>query len=198
MSTVLINDSTLTDIGNAIRGKNGSSDLYYPSDMATAIANIPSGGLGPITVPTYKNKTIRDDMRQLSDFSSIFSTQEEMLANLVDIFPEKNAASGRIGSDSVSTPVWKDIYGRWIPLKDLGISLPSSFTIGSNWNDYLSKTTIQNLYNDGLVFGSYSTDASYFSNNPHWYIIRDRYLIGCQGEYVGYMSNTNYVLYTEA
>lgn len=44
MSRVFINDSTLTAIGNAIRQKSGSSGLLLPSNMAEAIASIPSGG----------------------------------------------------------------------------------------------------------------------------------------------------------
>lgn len=44
MSKVYLEDSTLTNIGNAIRGKTGESGLLLPSEMANAITNIPSGG----------------------------------------------------------------------------------------------------------------------------------------------------------
>ena len=43
---VVVLDDTLTDIANAIRGKNGSSDKYKPGQMAAAIDNIPAGGTG--------------------------------------------------------------------------------------------------------------------------------------------------------
>lgn len=43
---VVVLDDTLTNIANAIRGKNGSSDKYKPGQMAGAIDNIPAGGLG--------------------------------------------------------------------------------------------------------------------------------------------------------
>ena len=43
---VVVLDDTLTDIANAIRGKNGSSDKYKPGQMADAIDNISAGGLG--------------------------------------------------------------------------------------------------------------------------------------------------------
>lgn len=48
MSTqlALITQSSLSDIADAIRAKNGSSDEYTPAGMATAIAAIPSGGGG--------------------------------------------------------------------------------------------------------------------------------------------------------
>lgn len=44
MSKVFIEESTLTSIGNAIREKNGTTDMIAPLDMATAITNLPSGG----------------------------------------------------------------------------------------------------------------------------------------------------------
>lgn len=44
--TKLIQESTLTAIGNAIRAKIGSAELLSPSAMATAIAGIETGGGG--------------------------------------------------------------------------------------------------------------------------------------------------------
>ena len=46
MAKVLVNESSLTGIANAIRGKNGSTTTYKPSEMAAAITAI-SGGGGP-------------------------------------------------------------------------------------------------------------------------------------------------------
>ena len=37
MANVLVNDTSLTAIGNAIREKNGETTLYKPAEMATAI-----------------------------------------------------------------------------------------------------------------------------------------------------------------
>lgn len=45
MANVIINDTNLTAIGNAIRSKNRSADTYLPSEMAAAIMNIPSDGV---------------------------------------------------------------------------------------------------------------------------------------------------------
>lgn len=44
MANVLVQESSLTAIADAIRAKNGTEDTYKPADMASAIANIPSGG----------------------------------------------------------------------------------------------------------------------------------------------------------
>ena len=43
MATVLTNDANYTAIANAIRAKGGEG-TFTPSQMATAIANLPSGG----------------------------------------------------------------------------------------------------------------------------------------------------------
>ena len=44
MAKVLVNETNLTNIANAIREKNGTTDTYKPSEMATAISNIQAGG----------------------------------------------------------------------------------------------------------------------------------------------------------
>lgn len=50
MSKALITEQYLSDIGDAIRNKNGLTTTYLPSEMASAISSIPSGGttLAPI------------------------------------------------------------------------------------------------------------------------------------------------------
>lgn len=47
MPNVLVNDSSLTAIGNAIREKNGETTTYKPAEMAAAITAISSGGDSP-------------------------------------------------------------------------------------------------------------------------------------------------------
>lgn len=176
--------------------ENGTYDV---TDKASAVVNVPSsGGLPPFVVPTVKTKALRWDVSSWSDFSSIFSTQEEMLEHLIDIIPAKNTSAGYIAGEWLPAPVFKDEYGRWIPLKMMGVTLPSSFSIGSNWTSLgLTNTVIQNLYNDNLVFGC-SQSSTYVTGGGVWYIIFNRYIIGCTNNYVGSISNWSYVLYTEA
>lgn len=58
MANVLVNENSLTAIGNAIREKNGETTTYKPAEMAPAITALPSGGGGSgkhsHTVATYK------------------------------------------------------------------------------------------------------------------------------------------------
>lgn len=50
MSNKLYNESDISDIADAIREKNGSSDTYKVSEMSAAIRAIPTGGSGGLTV----------------------------------------------------------------------------------------------------------------------------------------------------
>lgn len=55
MSKVFVTDTYLTDIGNAIREKNGETTTYKPSEMAAAIQAISGGGDQPqLNAPTIK------------------------------------------------------------------------------------------------------------------------------------------------
>jgi len=42
MAKAIIDEQNLTDIADAIRAKNGSADTYTPSEMATAITDLPN------------------------------------------------------------------------------------------------------------------------------------------------------------
>lgn len=50
MAKVFIEETTLTAIGDAIRGKEGTTELVPVTDMATRITDLPSGG-GDFTLP---------------------------------------------------------------------------------------------------------------------------------------------------
>ena len=54
MANVLVDETSLQNIADSIRAKNGSSDTYTPAQMSTAIDNIPSGGgSSGATIKTY-------------------------------------------------------------------------------------------------------------------------------------------------
>lgn len=57
MSRALITEGYLTDIADAIRAKNGSSDTYTPPQMAAAIQAIPTGITPTGTVQIMQNGT---------------------------------------------------------------------------------------------------------------------------------------------
>lgn len=60
MGKVLIKDTTLTDIANAIRTKDGSTAKMYPREMAGKIKNISTSSIGartPISIKYITNST---------------------------------------------------------------------------------------------------------------------------------------------
>lgn len=65
MSKYVIDSSTLTSIADAVRTKGGTTDPIVVSDIATAIANIPSGGGGEYFTD--------EDLTFTGDCSSLFS-----------------------------------------------------------------------------------------------------------------------------
>lgn len=75
MSKVYLEDSTLTAIGNAIRGKTGESGLLLPSEMADAIASIESGSSGGdfdlsnIKYYVYNSSKVESSYIMPNDFS---------------------------------------------------------------------------------------------------------------------------------
>ncbi len=57
MTKVLVSDTYLTDIADAIREKNGTTDTYKPSEMAEAISNIQTGITPAETINITENGT---------------------------------------------------------------------------------------------------------------------------------------------
>lgn len=58
MANVLVDETALQDIADAIRTKNGTENTYKPGQMADAIEAIPSGGITPTgTVNITQNGT---------------------------------------------------------------------------------------------------------------------------------------------
>ena len=73
MSKVFINESSLTSIGNAIRGKTGGSELLsVPDGMVAAIESITTGGGGGSAVLPEELKVITGDVQRI--FSKDYTT----------------------------------------------------------------------------------------------------------------------------
>lgn len=82
MASVYLNDTTLTAIGDAIRAKAGNTDMLFPSEMATAISNLPTGG-GNVSYDYYKlnpkyNSTLQKIELKWTDYISDISKLASM------------------------------------------------------------------------------------------------------------------------
>lgn len=60
----LIEESIMYDIGDAIREKRSTTRTYLPSEMASAIRGISSGGSGGMQLPTLTNPGTANDLAQ--------------------------------------------------------------------------------------------------------------------------------------
>ena len=102
MSIVTIDDTNLTNIADSIRNKNGSSDTYKPSEMASAISNIemgiiPSGTLeinenGEYDVKYYEkaNVNIEEDLtNELTEQKNLITTQETTIDDIILALEDK-------------------------------------------------------------------------------------------------------------
>lgn len=83
MAKVSINESTLTDIGDAIRAKTGGSALIDPADMADEIEAIPSGAT-LITKNITANGTYNASSDNADGYSSVSVNVPSDLAALFD------------------------------------------------------------------------------------------------------------------
>ena len=63
MGKVIVTDTNLTNIANAIRAKNGTQNTYTPAQMAAAITAIPTGG------GTLKKGVIRPDAELVQSYT---------------------------------------------------------------------------------------------------------------------------------
>lgn len=72
MSKVLVTESYLTDIGDAIRSKNGSTDRYKPSEMAGAINDITTQDntvLNSILDRSISGNYVNDDLTEVGSYA---------------------------------------------------------------------------------------------------------------------------------
>ena len=77
MSKVMVNESSLSAIGAAIRGKNGTTNTYKPSEMAAAISSIPAGGGGNLDFSNLEYVQLTSNgsttLPDLTPFISVFN-----------------------------------------------------------------------------------------------------------------------------
>lgn len=141
MANVLVQDSSLTAIAEAIRSKNGETTTYKPAEMAPAIQAIPTGGgsSGGITQwgkLYYSSSTSRIDLSSIvSDYSKI-----DFIITL------KNSTSNNFSY--VYFPGLKsDFTEEYIPLLYLTTSNSSYYSVYSDKgyfvspNDYTKEST---------------------------------------------------------
>ena len=95
MALAVIQEQNLTDIADAIRSKNGTSDTYLPSQMAQAITDIPTGG-GQDSGGKY--------LVQVIDYDGTVLKQDHLNSGATFTMPDQPSHS-RLVFQEWSTPV---------------------------------------------------------------------------------------------
>lgn len=107
MATWLIDSGTLTDIADAIRAKTGSAATIQVSDLATEIANIPTGGTinktRNITCLAAYNFSAGDRVAISTGFLSIFSDPPSSAVNRLAMNKTKTTLAAAINNSPYIT-----------------------------------------------------------------------------------------------
>ena len=136
MSEYIVQGSTLTAIASAIREKAGTSLSYRPSEMASAILNLPSGGGGDTTFDTYYYSS---DISAINELPFLFTSASDYSGQYcLKRYPAKQALlstdlsnNSRIlgGKFSLCTTIGQYAFGLCSMLKHVDFPICSS--IGS-------------------------------------------------------------------
>ena len=108
MAKVFIEETTLTAIGDAIRGKTGKTELIDPANMSTEIASIEAGGGGGYEIPD-EAFMITGDCSYLAQgdvwywFFDLYKNkiQTQDITNMSNMFRQ----------DSMTTLTWRSLGG---------------------------------------------------------------------------------------
>lgn len=139
MSKVLVTESYLTDIGNAIRSKNSSTDKYKPSEMAAAIKNIKTQdntAVNSIIDRTISGDYTNNEVTSVGKYAFEFciNLKTVTMANATDV--NSNAFFSCINLISANFPNVKTVYSSAFNSSGLtSITFNNLVTLGSN-SDY--------------------------------------------------------------
>lgn len=88
MTKKLYEESDISAIATAIRGKNGSSDTYKVSEMADAISNISGGGITPTGTKQISITSIGTTTEDVTNYASASIT-----VNVTELFIDSSQIS---------------------------------------------------------------------------------------------------------
>ena len=139
MSKVLVTESCLTDIGNAIRAKNGSTTKYKPSEMARAINGIPkqdNTAVNSIIDRTISGDYTNNEATSVGKYAFAFCFNLETVTMTKATGINTNAFFNCINLISANLPNVKTVYSSAFNSSGLtSITFNNLVTLGSN-SDY--------------------------------------------------------------
>ena len=172
MSKVLIEDTTLSDIADSIRNKNGTETTYKPSEMSSAIDNIPSGGISEsgakIELDTTTNTDIKQfitevenlDLNGRTSLSGLFNGYSKLkrvsfkdtsnVTNLTNTFKSCGELISITGMDTSKVETWAGPFNGCTKLKiisEIDTSSATGFSMVFQGCSMLEDLPVMNLRN---------------------------------------------------
>jgi len=152
MSKVLITESYLEDIADAIRSKNGSSNTYKPSQMSTAISNLGGATLGTKNITS--NNTYNASADNLDGYSSVTvnvpnpstgTKQISINSNGTTTEDVTNYASAEISVNVPSGMSLEELYSQQKPSGDVTFTGSTMALTPLSGNSHITKFTAPSL-----------------------------------------------------
>lgn len=154
MRKVLINETNLQEIANAIREKNGSSDTYTPAQMSTAIRNIPIGTSSDFDYIIFSTDTTYfDNFYQVGKPNYLFGVTNN------DCIIYLNSEDGWLYYKPLEEPIGTKLkqlcyisYGKLLYVTCVNIGNGELYVSMSSGNEtFMTKTSMNNtLRNNGI------------------------------------------------
>ena len=156
MTKVLVTESSLNDIAEAIRGKNGSGNTYTPGQMAAAITAIPTGITPTGTIPISANGTV--DVTQYASASvnvpnSYAAGDEGKVVSNGALVAQSSGSTTQNGT--VDTTLINSLTVNVSGGGGGGIltgTTPPSASVGSNGDFYMQTAADGTLASDGACY----------------------------------------------
>lgn len=174
MTKVLVTESSLEAIADAIRTKNGSGSTYKPGQMAAAIRAIQTPNLEALSITQNGNYTPSSGKNGFSSVavnvpnSYVAGDEGKVVSNGALVAQTarateitQNGTYSTVANSSVTVNVPVSGFGAYIPENFLDYAVDNNKNIGITYNPTTEAVTVGSLEYSGCIYGNSSMINTY-------------------------------------